>query len=109
MSREVFENAVAALVEATRPGKANVQVAATAKLGRTRQATARARAHPGLPVLCRRLAVVREDNVLPPLRSLSRMLDVLHDFSSAVEALADPAAPGQLALLACAAVEHDAA
>src|SRR5439155_16325307 len=82
--------------------------AATAMLGRTRQATARARAHPGLPVLCRRLAVVREDNVLPPLRSLSRMLDVLHDFSSAVEALADPATPGQLALLACTAVEHDA-
>ena len=30
MSREAFENAVAALVEATRPGRANVQAATTA-------------------------------------------------------------------------------
>jgi len=83
--------------------------AATAMLGRTRQAVARARTHPRLPVLCRQLAEVREESALTALRYLSRMLDVLHDFGSAVDTLVDPEAPGQFVLLACATVEHDAA
>jgi len=83
--------------------------AATAMLGRTRQAVARARAHPRLPALCRQLAEAREESTLAALRYLSRMLDVLHNFDSAVDTLVDPEAPGQLVLLACATVEHDAA